>query len=87
MPGSAGSILERAFERARRPFTDGARHGGRCRGSRQHNLEDMLAAVGRGEIPSANVVKAVYPDHKEERPSRRRPDERGGLVRPPRVPG
>lgn len=30
----------------------------------QHELEDMLAAVGRGEVPPANVVKAVYPDHK-----------------------
>ena len=33
----------------------------------QSNVEDMLAAVGRGEIPSINVLKAVYPDHKEER--------------------
>jgi guanosine-3',5'-bis(diphosphate) 3'-pyrophosphohydrolase len=30
----------------------------------------MLAAVGRGEIPSANVLRAVYPDHKEERQPR-----------------
>jgi guanosine-3',5'-bis(diphosphate) 3'-pyrophosphohydrolase len=30
----------------------------------------MLAAVGRGEIPSINVLKAVYPDHKEERQAR-----------------
>jgi (p)ppGpp synthase/HD superfamily hydrolase len=32
----------------------------------QHSVDDMLAAVGRGEIPSANVLKAVYPDHKPE---------------------
>ena len=31
------------------------------------SLEDVLAAVGRGEIFSGDVVKAVYPDYKEER--------------------
>ena len=54
----------------------------------------MLAAVGRGEIPSANVVRAVYPDHKEERQVReKRKGEEGwfGLKRGAgmkfRVPG
>lgn len=28
----------------------------------QNDREDMLAAVGRGEIPPADVLKAVYPD-------------------------
>ena len=32
----------------------------------------MIAAVGRGEISSANVVKAVYPDHRDEKPVPRR---------------
>jgi GTP pyrophosphokinase len=31
------------------------------------SLEDALAAVGRGEIFSGDVVKAVYPEFKEER--------------------
>ena len=60
----------------------------------QHNLEDMLAAVGRGEIPSVNVLKALYPDHKEERAARvEKPSEEGwfGLKRGAglkfRVPG
>jgi guanosine-3',5'-bis(diphosphate) 3'-pyrophosphohydrolase len=67
--GLGRRILERAFQRAKRPYSEElvgavlARLG-------QNNLEDMFAAVGRGEIPSANVVKAVYPDHKEERQAR-----------------
>jgi GTP diphosphokinase / guanosine-3',5'-bis(diphosphate) 3'-diphosphatase len=68
--GLGRRILERAFERARRPFDDQLLLPVLPRLA-QSNLEDMMAAVGRGEIPSSNVVKAVYPDHKEERPSRR----------------
>ena len=84
--GLGRQILERAFERAKRPFRDELLTPVLPRLA-QHNVEDMLAAVGRGEIPSANVVKAVYPDHKEERPSRRGQRERGGLVRPRAAPG
>jgi guanosine-3',5'-bis(diphosphate) 3'-pyrophosphohydrolase len=68
--GLGRRILERAFERARRPFSEPMLVPVLPRLA-QSNVEDMLAAVGRGEIPSNNVVKAVYPDHKEERPSRR----------------
>ena len=64
--GLGRQILERAFARAKRPFSDEPDHG-RSAAARPANLEDMLAAVGRGEIPSANVLRAVYPDHKEER--------------------
>ena len=65
--GLGRQILRRAFERATRVYSDElitpvlSRLG-------QQNIEDMLAAVGRGEIPSVNVLKALYPDHKEERP-------------------
>ncbi len=31
------------------------------------DVEDVLAAVGRGEVSSVDVMKAVYPDFKEER--------------------
>ena len=36
------------------------------------SIEDVLAAVGRGEIFSGDVVRAVYPDFKEERIAGRR---------------
>ena len=69
--GLGRRILERAFERAKRPYSDELMKAILPRLA-QNNLEDMLAAVGRGEIPSANVLKAAYPDHKEERPAPRR---------------
>jgi GTP diphosphokinase / guanosine-3',5'-bis(diphosphate) 3'-diphosphatase len=67
--GLGRQILERAFERAKRPFSDELAKAALPRLA-QHNIEDMLAAVGRGEIPSINVVRAIYPDHKDERPAR-----------------
>ena len=67
--GLGRQILERAFERAKRPYSDELAKAALPRLA-QHNVEDMLSAVGRGEIPSANVLRAVYPDHKEERQPR-----------------
>jgi GTP diphosphokinase / guanosine-3',5'-bis(diphosphate) 3'-diphosphatase len=67
--GLGRQILERAFERAKRPYSDELVKAALPRLA-QHNVEDMLSAVGRGEIPSVNVVRAIYPDHKDERPSR-----------------
>jgi guanosine-3',5'-bis(diphosphate) 3'-pyrophosphohydrolase len=69
--GLGRQILERAFARAKRPYSDDVVKAALPRLA-QHNVEDMLAAVGRGEIPSTNVLKAVYPDHKEERVGRGR---------------
>jgi guanosine-3',5'-bis(diphosphate) 3'-pyrophosphohydrolase len=31
------------------------------------DVEDVLAAVGRGELPSTDVLRAVFPDYKDER--------------------
>ena len=92
--GLGRQILERAFVRANRPFTDDLLVAALPRLA-QSNVEDALAAVGRGEIPSANVLRAVYPDHNEERSARKkaRSDEGGwfGLKRGSgmkfRVPG
>ena len=67
--GLGRRILERAFQRAKRPYSEELAAAVLSRLG-QNNIEDMFAAVGRGEIPSANVVKAVYPDHKEERQTR-----------------
>ncbi|MBN8998372.1 MAG: bifunctional (p)ppGpp synthetase/guanosine-3',5'-bis(diphosphate) 3'-pyrophosphohydrolase, partial [Rhizobiales bacterium] len=64
--GLGRKIVERAFERAGHEFSEEKMKAALHRLAQQ-NIEDMLASVGRGEIPSANVLKAVYPDHKEER--------------------
>ncbi len=67
--GLGRQIVHRAFERAGLPFGEDALKAVLPRLA-QPNLEDMLAAVGRGEIPSANVLKAVFPDHQDSRQGR-----------------
>jgi GTP pyrophosphokinase len=64
--GLGRQILERAFERAGRPFSDEKLKGALPRLARA-SMEDVLAAVGRGEMFSGDVVRAVYPDYKDER--------------------
>lgn len=59
-------ILERAFERAGKPFSKDILKPGLPRLARK-DVEDVLAAIGRGELPSADVVKAVYPDYQDTR--------------------
>jgi guanosine-3',5'-bis(diphosphate) 3'-pyrophosphohydrolase len=59
-------ILERAFERAGKPFSKDILKPGLPRLARK-DVEDVLAAVGRGELPSTDVVKAVYPDYQDTR--------------------
>jgi len=64
--GLGRQIVERAFARANRAFADDKLKGVLPRLAR-HSVDDVLAAVGRGEIYSGDVVKAVYPDFSEER--------------------
>ncbi|MBD2749734.1 bifunctional (p)ppGpp synthetase/guanosine-3',5'-bis(diphosphate) 3'-pyrophosphohydrolase [Microvirga sp. BT688] len=64
--GLGHQILERAFERAGRPFSNEKLKGALPRLARV-SVEDVLAAVGRGEMFSGDVVRAVYPDYFEER--------------------
>jgi GTP pyrophosphokinase len=64
--GLGRQILERAFERAGKAFSDDKLKAALPRLARV-SIEDVLAAVGRGEMFSGDVVRAVYPDHKEDR--------------------
>ncbi|MFL5149142.1 MAG: RelA/SpoT family protein, partial [Microvirga sp.] len=64
--GLGRQILERAFERAGKTLTDDKLKGALPRLARS-SIDDVLAAVGRGEMFSGDVVKAVFPDFKEER--------------------
>jgi guanosine-3',5'-bis(diphosphate) 3'-pyrophosphohydrolase len=59
-------ILERTFERAGKKFTKEGLKPVLHRLARK-DVEDVLAAVGRGELPSSDVLKAVFPDFKEDR--------------------
>lgn len=59
-------ILERAFERTGKPFSKDSLKLVLPRLARK-DVEDVLSAVGRGELSSADVIKAVFPDYKDER--------------------
>ena len=64
--GLGTRILERAFERAGKTFTKDALKPALNRLARKE-VEDVLASVGRGELASPDVMKAVFPDYKDER--------------------
>jgi guanosine-3',5'-bis(diphosphate) 3'-pyrophosphohydrolase len=64
--GLGRQIVTRAFERAGKPFADDKIKGALPRFARS-NVEDVLAAVGRGEMFSGDVLKAVYPDIADDR--------------------
>jgi guanosine-3',5'-bis(diphosphate) 3'-pyrophosphohydrolase len=65
-------ILERAFQRRDKTFSEEALSEGLGRLS-QKTPEDVMSAVGRGELASADVVRAVFPEEgPQEAPKRRR---------------
>jgi GTP pyrophosphokinase len=64
--GLGRQILERAFQRAGKAFSDDKLKAALPRLARS-SIEDVLSAVGRGEMFSGDVVRGVYPDYKEER--------------------
>jgi guanosine-3',5'-bis(diphosphate) 3'-pyrophosphohydrolase len=64
--GLGARILERAFERAGKTFSKEQLKPILHRLARK-DVEDVLAAVGRGELPSPDVLRAVFPDHKDDR--------------------
>lgn len=64
--GLGRQILERAFSRAERAFSDDKLKAALRRLARS-TVDDVLAAVGRGEMYSGDVVKAVYPDLEPEK--------------------
>ena len=64
-------ILTRAFARRGKSFTDEIVTNGLGRLS-QKTAEDAIAAVGRGELSSLDVVRAVFPGETADAPKRRR---------------
>jgi len=64
--GLGRQILERAFERAGKAFSDDKLKAALPRLARQ-SIDDVLAAVGRGEMFSGDVVQAIYPEYREDR--------------------
>ena len=59
-------ILERTFDRAGKSFSrDGLKPVLHRLGHKE--VEDAIASVGRGELSSLDVLRAVFPDYQDER--------------------
>jgi RelA/SpoT family (p)ppGpp synthetase len=63
--GLGRRIVERLFMRAKIVYADDKLKGALPRLARS-SIEDVMAAVGRGEMKAADVARAMYPDYKEE---------------------
>ena len=59
-------IVERLCARAKREYSDEKLAGALTRLARA-SIEDVFAAVGRSEMRAADVVRAMYPDYKDDR--------------------
>ncbi|MGO9356618.1 MAG: RelA/SpoT family protein [Xanthobacteraceae bacterium] len=64
--GLGRRIVERLFLRAKIAYDDDKLKGALPRLARS-TIEDVMVAVGRGEMKASNVARAMYPDYKEER--------------------
>ena len=64
--GLGRRIVERLCQRAKREYSDEKLTGALPRLARS-SIEDVFAAVGRGEMRPSDVARAMYPDYKEER--------------------
>ena len=64
--GLGRQIVERAFERAGKKFSEAKLKAALPRLART-TIDDVFIGVGRGEIYSTDVVRAVHPDFNEER--------------------
>ncbi len=59
-------IVERLCQRAKREYSDEKLRGALHRLARG-SIDEVFAAVGRGEMRPSDVARAMYPDYKEER--------------------
>src|SRR3954454_309722 len=64
--GLGRRILERFCQRAKLTYSDETLAGALPRLARV-SVEDVMSAVGRGEMRAADVARAMHPDYKEER--------------------
>src|ERR1700709_137042 len=67
--GLGRRIVERLFMRAKIEYADDKLKGALPRLARA-SIDDVMAAVGRGEMKASDVARAMYPDYKEERVAR-----------------
>ena len=75
--GLGSRIIERAFARASKTFDPEMLAGALPRLARE-SVDDVLADVGRGELASVDVIRAVFPDYKDERVAHKNPAREEG---------
>src|SRR5499427_635613 len=64
--GLGRRIIERLCQRAKIAYSDEKLAGALPRLART-SVDEVMSAVGRGEMRAADVARAMYPDYKEER--------------------
>ena len=64
--GLGRRIIERLCQRAKIAYSDEKLAGALSRLART-SIDEVMSAVGRGEMRAADVARAMYPDYKEER--------------------
>jgi GTP diphosphokinase / guanosine-3',5'-bis(diphosphate) 3'-diphosphatase len=74
--GLGRRIVERLFARAKKEYGDEKLLGALPRLARS-SVDEVMAAVGRGEMKASDVVRAMYPDYKDERATVPPPKESG----------
>src|SRR4051794_12875513 len=70
--GFGRQIVERLFQRAKKEYSDEKLLGALPRLARA-SIDEVMAAVGRGEMRASDVARAMHPDYKEERVARAQP--------------
>ena len=75
--GLGRRIVERLFQRAKIEYDDEKLQGALSRLARA-SIEDVMAAVGRGELKASDVARSMYPDYKEERAAAKAPKAESG---------
>ena len=61
--GLGRRIVERLFQRAKKDYSDEKLQGALPRLARS-SIEEVMAAVGRGEMKASDVARAMYPDYR-----------------------
>ena len=64
--GLGRKLVERLCQRAKREYSDERLAGALPRLARS-SLDDVFSAVGRQEMKASDVVRAMYPDYREDR--------------------
>src|SRR5438874_1079019 len=75
--GLGRRIVERLCQRAKIDYSDEKLEGALPRLARA-SIDDVMSAVGRGEMKASDVVRAMYPDYKDERVAAAAPKAESG---------